>query len=146
MKRKSRLNRKTPLKPSSKGLKRSRLARQSKERRELRKQVAPLEKEFLSQFPMCVYCGVRRSTGIDHIAGGASRKAALTERCAWNSSCWECNSGDANDPMKFPIERKLAVKLTTDGEFFDLDTFNKLRGRAAGAITLAEVSAFLEWR
>jgi hypothetical protein len=127
-------------------MKRSRLNRVSAKRRELRKQVAPLEKGFLSQFKTCVYCGQRPATGIDHIAGGASRQAALSNRCAWNASCWECNSGDANDPDKFPIERKLAVKLTTDGEFFDLDTFNAIRGRAAGAITLADVSAWLEWR
>lgn len=106
----------------------------------------PIEADFLSQFPMCVYCGKRPATGIDHIARGEDRRLAIEHRCAWNASCWECNSGDANDNSKFPIERKLAVKLTTDGEFFSLDTFNALRRRADSAITLADVSAFLEWR
>lgn len=119
---------------------------QSDKRRELRKQVAEMEQEILDDFPRCVYCGVRPSTCIDHIAGGASRHNALKERCACNASCLECNLGDANNPNKFPILRKLAVKLVTDGEFFDLVKFNTLRGRAPNAITLADVSAFLEWR
>ncbi len=119
---------------------------QSPERKELRKKVTPMEQEILAAFKKCVYCTVNDATCIDHIAGGASRHKALSERCACNASCVSCNLGDANDPTKFPILRKLAVKLVTDGEFFDLEKFNRLRGRAPHAITLAEVTAFLEWR
>lgn len=122
------------------------MPRQSKKRKELRKQVTPLEKEFLTQFPMCVYCGKRRATGIDHIARGSSRNAALSDRAAWNASCWTCNEGDANDHTKFPIERKIAVKIATDGEFASIEKINAMRGRAEDAITLANVSAWLEWR
>lgn len=122
------------------------MPRVSKKRKDVRKAVSPKEQEFLSQFPMCVYCGVRRATGVDHIARGCSRHKAIEDRAAWNASCWECNSGDANDHQKFPIERKIAVKICTDGEFASIEKINQMRGRAAGAITLADVSAFLEWR
>lgn len=127
-------------------MKRSRLNRVSAKRRALRNQVKPMEEEILRAFPKCVYCTINDATCIDHIAGGASRDRALSERCACNASCLACNLGDANDPTKFPILRKLAVKLVTDGEFFDLKKFNELRGRAPNAITLADVSAFLDWR
>lgn len=140
-------------KPGAAELKRSAMPRRkkpinrvSKKRREQRKQVSPLEREFLTQFPTCVYCGQRKATGVDHIARGSSRHRAIEHRCCWNASCWDCNSGDANDHAAFPVERKLAVKLATDGEFFDLDTFNEIRGRAPGAVTLADVSAWLDWR
>lgn len=140
------MKRKRPLKRTG-YLKRNKpLNRQSPERKELRKQVTPMEQEILATFSKCVYCTVNDATCIDHIAGGASRHNALSERCACNASCLSCNLGDANDPTKFPILRKLAVKLVTDGEFFDLAKFNSLRGRAPNAITLADVSAFLEWR
>jgi hypothetical protein len=122
------------------------MPRVGNKRKELRKQVTQMEQEILATFKMCVYCTVNDATCIDHIAGGASRNAALSERCACNASCLPCNLGDANDPTKFPVLRKLAVKLVTDGEFFDLEKFNKLRGRARSAITLADVTAFLEWR
>jgi hypothetical protein len=140
------MKRKRPLKRSPMPPRKSWMPRVSEKRKAIRKAVSPKEQEFLEQFKTCVYCGQRPATGIDHIARGSSRARALTERTAWNASCWECNAGDANDHGKFPIERKLAVKLTTDGEFFDLDTFNAIRGRGAGAITLADVSAWLEWR
>lgn len=122
------------------------MPRQSKKRKELRKQVGPLEKEFLLQFTQCAYCVEKPATCIDHIAGGAIRGAALSHRFSWNPSCLPCNLGPANDPTVFPVIRKLAVKLVVDGEFFDLIAFNRLRGQADDAITIAEVSAFLEWR
>jgi hypothetical protein len=140
------MKRKRPLKRTG-YLKRNKPLRwQSPERKELRKKVSPMEQEILAQFDTCVYCQERPATCIDHIAGGASRHKALSERCACNASCLECNLGDANDPTKFPLFRKLAVKLVTDGEFFDLEKFNRLRGRAPNAITLADITAFLDWR
>ena len=122
------------------------MPRVSEKRKATRKAVSPKEQEFLSQFKTCVYCGQRPATGIDHIARGSSRQNALEDRAAWLAACWECNSGDANDHTKFPIERKIAVKICTDGEFASIEKINDMRGRAAGAITLADVSAWLEWR
>lgn len=140
------MKRRKPLKPGG-YLKRNKPLRwQSPERKKLREQVTPLEQEMLEQFDTCVYCQDRPATCIDHIAGGASRHRALSERCAMNPSCLECNLGDANDPTVFPLFRKLAVKLVTDGEHFNLERFNEIRGRAKNAITLAEVTAFLDWR
>lgn len=140
------MKRKKPLKPGGYLKRYKPLNWQSPERKELRKKVTPMEQEILAAFPKCVYCTVNDATCIDHIAGGASRHKALEERCACNASCLPCNLGDANDPTKFPLFRKLAVKLVTDGEFFDLEKFNRLRGRAPNAITLADITAFLDWR
>ena len=116
------------------------MRRVSKKRAALRREAAPLELEFLQQYPWCWYCG-QRSEGIDHICRGAHRGQSLLERCTWVASCNACNTGE---PGAWPVEKKLAYKLQMDPEHFSIEKVNQIRGRADTSITLAHVAGYLE--
>ncbi len=81
---------------------------------------------------------------VHEIAKGQHRHNAIKHRACCLVVCSKCNCDDLCDYSKWPIERQLAVKLLTDPEYFDLDLFNKVRGRAATAITLADIVPYLK--
>jgi len=83
---------------------------------------------------------------VHEIASGThSRPLAIADRSAWAAACSHCNCHLLTDKSKWPIARQLAVKLVYDPQHFDAARVNVLRGRAAGAVTLADVAAYLTW-
>lgn len=91
----------------------------------------------------CQVCLSRLADDVHEIARGPARATAFSERLSWLAVCRSCHEA-MGDYAAWPIERQLAVKLVVDAEHFDLAGFNELRGRAAGAITLADVAEFLK--
>lgn len=130
-------------------MKRTPLRRVSKKRRALKKAVDPVRAALVEEVGYCQPCwtlgdGLKWSNlSVHEIAKGIHRQAALSERCAQLVACWDCNSGRLNDYSILPIEKQLAIKLLEDPEHFDLVTFNRLRGRADGAIGMADVVKYL---
>lgn len=101
--------------------------------------------EYLFAAGHCQVCCDSRPVDVHEIARGPARSRALGERCTWLALCRECHER-VGDYEQWPIIRQLAVKLLADAEHFDLELFNSIRGRAAKAITLAEIVEHLELR
>lgn len=95
--------------------------------------------EFRLEYQFCWFCGWGCVPDCHEIAKGTHRSAALSERYAWGAACSRCNQGPLNDYRIWPISRQLAYKFLFDREHFDLEAFNKLRGRGDRAITMAQI-------
>lgn len=117
----------------------------TKDRAKYDREAAPARRSYVQEVGYCEVHWILDRVFINdnlcchEIARGVHRKAALKHRFAQLVACDECNMGRLNDYSKCPIVRQLAIKLLSDSDWFDLAAFNKLRGRAEGAITLAEV-------
>ncbi len=100
-------------------------------------------REFRLLFPNCCICGSGdpATHTIDEIVRGGSRSLGYAARAAWIPACFSCNCGPLNS---MPVEHKLAIKLCIDPEYFDIEQVNAMRGRAPGAITLVDVSKYLQ--
>jgi len=99
--------------------------------------------EWAREHAQCMICGER---WIDHlhvheIACGPARAKALEEPATWLRLCWRCHLDDdgVHNYAVWPIVRQLALKKVHDPEHYDRVKVNELRGRAAEAITEAEV-------
>ncbi len=101
----------------------------------------PSRHEFLLDHMYCMVCG-SYACDVHEMARGCHRSVAVKHRCCWLSLCRQCHE-EMDDYAVWPLTRQLAVKLLKDPEYFDLLKFNSIRGRAPGAITLAEVVAHL---
>lgn len=125
----------TPMKRSSKPMKRNTPKRAKADRR-----VAKPRAAFRDEFPWCWYCEDAPATDVHEMASGVgNRSKAVQERFTWGSSCNDCNCNRLTDKREWPLERQLAVKWINDREFFERVAFNRLRGRADNAITMAEI-------
>ncbi len=132
------------------------MRRVSKERSKLMREVAAWRGCFIIDMRQCQICGKKlvwresdpitsvRSLSVHEIAKGPCRSEAMKHRECCLVACDICNCGPLCDYKIWPIERQLAVKLLTDPEYFDLELFNKVRGRAPTAITLADVVPYLQ--
>ena len=93
------------------------------------------------QVPNCQYA----ATDTHEICRGVHRAKAVLERCTWLALCRGHHS-DMGDYELWPLERQLALKALVDPAWFDLAKINELRGRAPGAIELADVIKHLRMR
>ena len=93
----------------------------------------------------CQLCHWLKATDCHEIARGPARKAALECRSTWLALCRPCHE-KLGDYSEWPVERQLALKLVVDPEHFDLVKVNRIRGRADGAITLADIVPHLKVR
>lgn len=97
----------------------------------------------LVKHQMCTVYPNYVATEIHHVARGQHRRAALMEECATAPV-----SEEGHRLMEsWPIEKQLAAKLCASPEQaaeVDLPRFNELRGRAPGAITIADLAPYLE--
>lgn len=136
-------NRKPPVPAEKPKPKRNGLRRVSKKRAKLNREAWKEREEFRKLFPLCCWCGVRDPANhtIDEIVRGSSRGLAIVDRRAWLPACYDCNSVILTG---MTIEHKLAIKLCIDPEYFDLQFINRIRGRAPGSITLADVAEWLK--
>lgn len=113
---------------------------QSAKRRQKMDEVRGPREEFRLEYQFCWFCGIGCVPDCHEMAKGNShRDAALSERCTWAGACPVCNCGCLNDYSVWPVERQLALKWVHDRNYFDLDAFNKLRGRGPRAITMAQI-------
>lgn len=138
--KRSPLKRKTPMKRSTKPMR-----KQSKKRAKLMRTVGPERKAYIAEFGKCMACGSRKRLCVHEMAKGSHREAALSEPCTWLVACWLCNTRYLEDYSIWPLARQLATKLKYDPDRFDLERFNEIRGRAATAITIEEVRQWLDW-
>lgn len=108
------------------------------------RQVARPRREFWQVlFPWCWFCERQRSECTHEMASGSgNRHAAVADRIAWASACWNCNCDRLTDnggAGQWPLAKQLAVKWIYDRAYYDRVAFNRLRGRADDAISQAEV-------
>lgn len=157
MKRGGRINRYTPmprptrpmarseLKRGDYQLKRSRLRRQSKADRKLRKETRPDRELFVLEYPFCMCCGQTHCDLCVHeiAKGHQHRSKAVRVRLAQLVACVSCNLGELEDYAIWPIARQLAAVKKLHPEDYDRSGFHKLRGRADTDVTEAEVNAFI---
>lgn len=132
------IKRKTPLKRGTKGLKRSYIKRMSKAKRKEIAETAGPRKEYRESNPCALHKALGHyepATQTHEIACGPARGKAVYHREAWLATCETCHPY----LQGMAVERQMAVKLLVDPEYFDLDLICELRGRAKGAITLADV-------
>ncbi len=140
------------------------LRKVSAKRAKLNREVKGWRAAFINEVERCQVCGKKfkwdtaspemmdlgclftRKLSVHEIAKGSLRGFAMKHRACCLVVCSKCNCDDLCDYSKWPIERQLAVKLITDPEYFDLELFNKVRGRAPTAITLADVVPYLDLR
>ena len=120
------------------GLKRMRY--KTKKRQKADRMVAYERVLFLAEFPWCWFCENARSECVHEMAcGSGNRVIAVQVRLAWASSCCDCNQFKVTDYAIWPLVRQLAAKWINDRKSFDRVAFNRLRGRADNAITMAEI-------
>jgi hypothetical protein len=96
-----------------------------------------LRDEYRAEFPRCQWCG-ERATDLHEIARGASRNAALSERCCWLHLCRACHEIVGG----LPVVAQLAIKWLADPIGYDRRKVNEIRGRAPEAISEGDVD---EW-
>ncbi len=130
------------------------MKRTSTKQAKLNRSVKDWRREFICRTDKCQVCNRQYRDGVSpgplewlsvhEIAKGPVRGVAMKHRACCLVVCSKCNCDDLCDYSKWPIERQLAAKLLTDAEYFDLDLFNKVRGRAATAITLADIVPYLK--
>lgn len=131
--KKTAITRRTPLPRSQKAMKRTRLKR--KPQRD-----TPMLAEYRRLFPQCQYCGWRKARDIHEILAGGLRRVARLHRSCVLHLCRLCHEALQGSPRV----RQLAVKFEADALGFDLLEVNRLSGRAATDVTMAEIDAEIE--
>jgi len=106
-----------------------------------RRKYKPARDEYRNQ--LCQVCRYSPARDVHEIARGIYRAEAYCERVCWLAVCGDCHDL-LGDYSRWPIERQLAMKLLSDPEHFDLVKVNRIRGRADGAIVLADIVCFLK--
>lgn len=116
------------------------MRRISKKRRRLLKEADEARNAFRIEHPRCMICGVQ-ACDIHEIARGSLRHKAYCDRHTWLHLCRKCHDAVGNY-ANWPIARQLSVKMRSDPEYYDLEHFNRLRGRAPNAIEQCEVDNY----
>lgn len=118
------------------------MKRLSLKRRARLAEVQELDRLYRLSHPRCeAFNCAYVSVEIHHMARGIYRNAALSEPCAWLCLCAYCHADVHNKgvPLLTQLKwKRLSSDRHKDGTW-DLERFNELRGRAKGAVTLAEV-------
>ena len=135
MKRSGPLRRKKRLKPGGPlkrnvGLKRT------------RPKTSPERERYRRRHPYCQLCGKPRKH-IHEIATRAKSEEAVKHRCNLLALCFEHHE-ELHDLAKWPIARQYALKQRVDPEGYCREKLNELRGRAADAISEAQVDYWHE--
>ena len=121
----------------------STLRKRSPKRAAADRKVAPERKAYSAEFLICQCCNKRKAVDVHEIARGSHRAKAVVDPATWLALCRQCHE-ELGDYSKWPIVRQLALKLVNDPGRFDLGRINEIRGRSDGAITLEDVSQYLE--
>lgn len=132
LKRRKRLESKTPLRRGA-GLKRTRLKR-------TRPKTSPEREKYRRKFKTCQLCGEPRKH-VHEIVTRAKNASAIEQRCCFLSLCERCHDR-MHDHSDYPLARQYALKQRVDPEGYCRETLNRMRGRAANAITQEQVD---EW-
>lgn len=96
--------------------------------------------EWRHAFDRCMICQMPVFGDVHEIARGPFRQAALEEPAAWLYVCRTCHEGKL---AAMPIADQLAIKLIHDPLHYDRVTVSILRGRAAEAVSAADVEEAL---
>lgn len=116
------------------------MRRLSKKRARLDRQLRQQRSDFVAEYPQCMCgCGERATACHEMACGWSNRPQAIQHRFCWLSLSDYCNQYEFTNYAKWPLERQLALKWIHDREHLDLVAFNRLRGRADSAITMADV-------
>lgn len=125
----------SPLRRSTKPLKRSPLKRISSRTAKLKRDTNPDRRAYVAEIRFCV-CG-EPATDCHEIAAGASREQALRNRFAWLALCRACHERLQSSD----IATQLAIKALQDSEqFFDIDGLNFIMGKASTAVSAYDVA------
>lgn len=100
----------------------------------------PSRTDFARQFQRCWFCWTVYPLETHEIARGVHRSKAVVEPTAWLRVCNRCHDTVAG----MTIAQQLAMKKVNDPENYDRVAVNRLRGRAAEAVTEADVDAEVE--
>jgi hypothetical protein len=137
------LTRRVPLKSSSKGLKRTRLARVSKKRKSLMAKVKPIRDKYLESKLLCEVCIRRPAIEVHEITRGAAREKSLDKIEVLLAVCRPCHDL-LGDNRKWPVTRQLALKFLRAPYLVDLELVNELRGEDQNSIDWDDVVIHLE--
>jgi hypothetical protein len=125
-------------------VKHSRLRPKSKKTAKEDRELAPIRRAYLVEFPNCMVCG-QRSECVHEIASGtAGRAKSKAEPATWLATCVDCNCNKLTDKSEFPVKRQLAIKAVCDPKNFDMDKFNACY--TLGRRHFDEVAEHLEWK
>lgn len=126
------------------------MRRVSKKRARQDRVTEPLVRALKEEVGRCEICEpVRWRTYVDDLEvheiarGTANRQKARGKRFASLVVCYWCHRRELSSAAKWPMARQLAVLKRSRPQDYDLAAFNRLRCRAAGAITEDEVNGAL---
>lgn len=155
MQRKKRLERKTALKRTGGGLKRTPLNRVSKKTRKLQAAAKPIRDELVAETGECMLCGTtpkkprwpikeHNQLCCHEILPGPLRQRVLDVPSCLLVVCWHCNTGPLEDKAEWPLVRQLAVIKAKAPERYDLQEVLAIRNpRAMEFITEEDVDVWV---
>ena len=133
--KRSRLNRRTPLK-------RSPLKRQSEKKKREREETDGPRRDYRKLFKTCQCCESQPSEHTHEIASGGSRAQSVYHRETYLAVCAECHAA-IHETSDWPLSRQLWCKQRGDPEHYCRQLVLRLKGWDEEAITQQEVDA---WR
>lgn len=123
-------------------MKRSRIRRVNPDTAKENRELSPIRKAYLIEFPQCMVCGAP-SQCVHEIASGGARAKSKGVPATWLATCSDCNCEKMTDKAKFPVKRQLAVKLKCDPTRWDLEAFNQCY--TLGMVHLDQVVEHIRW-
>lgn len=118
------LQRKTPLKPSSKPLKRTRMNPISKKQRKVLEGIRDARAAYRDKHRHCCICGASPTVVHEVTSGSYGRAKGIVEMAVWLPVCQNCNANVLDDHKLWPKEMQMAVKLEYFADEFDLEKAN----------------------
>jgi hypothetical protein len=99
--------------------------------------------QYVAEHWTCQCCMKRQATECHEIVTRAKNAKSILYRSCYLALCELCHGNEVSDYSRYPVSRQLALKLVSDGDHFNLQEVNRLRGRDENAITLADVAKWL---
>jgi cytochrome c553 len=144
MKRSGPLRRKTPLTPGGPLKRKTRMKQVNPKTAKIRRQARDPRAQYVAEHFTCQVCHKRQATECHEIVRRSTKANSILYRSTYIATCYDCHENELGDYSRYPIARQLAVKLISDGDHFNLEEINRLRGRDANAITLTDVAKYLQ--
>jgi hypothetical protein len=136
------LQRKTPLKPSSKPLKRTRMNKISEKERKKLAGIRDARKAYREKHPYCMLTGERGVCIHEITSGTAGRARGIVEPATWLAVTYYVNSELFTNKAIWPVQRQLALKMLTNKEDYNLAIFNECYTH--GTVYQEDVDAWLD--
>lgn len=118
------LQRKTPLKPSSKPLKRTRMNKISPKQRKVLEGIRDARAAYREKHPHCCICGALGTVVHEVTSGSYGRAKGVVEPAVWLPVCLMCNCHVLDDHKLWPKEMQMCVKWLLFRDELDLERAN----------------------